>query len=90
MWGVTAHCYMYLAICYNLQSFTCIHFLFASAVFQCLSNDIAFKDFFQHCVVFLLFCIAIVISELFFCRGLFLALFCCYRTEKVCSSICLV
>ena len=44
-----------------------LNFLFASAVFLCLSNDIALKGFFlQHCVVFLLFCVAIGISEPFF------------------------
>ena len=35
--------------------------------FRCLSNDIALKGFFlQHRVVFVLFCVAIVISEPFF------------------------
>ena len=40
-------------------------FLFASAVFLCLSNNIALKGcLLQHCKVFLLlFCVAIVISE---------------------------
>ena len=42
-----------------------LYFLVASAVFRCLSNDIALKGFFlQHCVVFfLLFCVATVISN---------------------------
>ena len=49
-----------------------LNFLFASAVFRCLSNDIALKDFLlQHCVVFLLFCVAIVISEPFFAGAYF-------------------
>ena len=49
-----------------------LNFLFASAVFRCLSNDIALKGFLlQHCVVFLLFCVAIVISEPFFARAYF-------------------
>ena len=49
-----------------------IYFLFASAVFRCLSNDIALKGLFlHHCVVFSLFCVAIVISEPFFARAYF-------------------
>ena len=49
-----------------------LYFLFASAVFQCLSNDIALKGFFlQHCVVFSLFCVGIVISEQFFVGAYF-------------------
>ena len=50
-----------------------LNFLFASAIFRCLSNDIALKGFLlQHCVVFfLLFCVAIVISELFFAGAYF-------------------
>jgi len=48
------------------------YFLFTSAVFQCLSNDIALKGLFlQHCVVFSLFCIEIVISEPFFAGAYF-------------------
>ena len=48
------------------------HFLFASAVFRCLSNDIALKFFFlQHCVFFSLFSIAIEISEPFFAGAYF-------------------
>ena len=47
-----------------------IYFLFPSAVFRCLSNDIALKGLFlYHCVVFSLFCLAIVISEPFFARA---------------------
>ena len=47
-------------------------FLFASAVFRCLSNDIALKGFLlQHCVVFLLFRVATVISEPFFTGAYF-------------------
>ena len=49
-----------------------VYFLFASAVFRCLSNDIALKGFLlQHCVVFLLFCVAIVISEPLFAGAYF-------------------
>ena len=49
-----------------------IYFLFPSAVFRCLSNDIALKGlFFHHCVVFSLFCVAIGISEPFFARAYF-------------------
>ena len=41
-----------------------INFSFASEVFRCLSNDIALKGLFLHnCVVFSLFCVAIVIFE---------------------------
>ena len=47
-------------------------FLFASVVFRCLLNDIALKGFLlQHCVVFLLYCVAIVISEPFFAGAYF-------------------
>ena len=47
-----------------------IYFLFPSAVFRCLSNDITLKGLFlHHCVVFSLFCVAIVISEPFFARA---------------------
>ena len=49
-----------------------LFFLFASAVFRCLSHDIALKGLFlHHCVVFSLFCVAIVISEPFFARAYF-------------------
>ena len=45
-----------------------IYFLFPSAVFRCLSNDIALKGLFlHHCVVFSLFCVAIVISDWLTC-----------------------
>ena len=41
-----------------------INFSFASAGFRCLSNDVALKGLFLHnCVVFSLFCVAIVIFE---------------------------
>ena len=50
-----------------------LNFLFALAVFRCLSNGIALKGFLlQHCVVFfLLYCVAIVISEPFFSDAYF-------------------
>ena len=59
-------------------------FYFASAVFRCLSNDIALKGFLlQHCVVFLLlFCVAIVISELFFAGAYFRLDFAAIRWKK--------
>ena len=42
-----------------------IYFSFASALFLCLSYDIALEGSFLHnCVVFSLFCAAIVISKL--------------------------
>ena len=67
-----------------------LNFLFASAVFRCLSNDIALKGFLlQHCVVFLLFCVAIVISELFFAGAYFWPDFAAIG-RKVCGSIFLV
>ena len=51
-----------------------LNFLFASAVLRCLLNDIALKGFLlQRCIVFRLFCVAKVISESFFLRGLFSA-----------------
>ena len=47
-----------------------INFSFASAVFRCLSNDIALKGLFRHnCVVFSLFCVAMVIFEPVFERA---------------------
>ena len=47
-----------------------IYFLFPSAVFRCLSNDITLKGLFlHHCVVFSLSCGAIGISEPFFARA---------------------
>ena len=37
----------------TMQRFNKLNFLFALAVFRCLSNDIALKGFLlQHCVVF--------------------------------------
>ena len=49
-----------------------IYFSFASAVFRWLSNDIALKGLFLHnCVVFSLFCVAIVIFEPVFERAYF-------------------
>ena len=49
-----------------------IYFLFSSAVFRCLSNDITLKGLFlHHCVVFSLFCVVIVISEPFFAGAYF-------------------
>ena len=49
-----------------------LNFLFASAVFRCLLNDIALKGFLlQHCLVLLLFCVAIVISEQFLAGAYF-------------------
>ena len=49
-----------------------LNFLFALAVFRCLLNDIALKGFLvQHCVVILLYCVAIVIFEPFFAGAYF-------------------
>ena len=49
-----------------------INFSFAFEVFRCLSNDIALKGLFLHnCVVFSLFCVAIVIFEPLFERACF-------------------
>ena len=49
-----------------------IYFIFPSAVFRYLSNDVALKGLFLHqCVVFSFFCVAIVISEPFFVRAYF-------------------
>ena len=60
-----------------------LHFLFALAVFRCLSNDIALKGFLlQHCVVFLLFCVAIVISEPFVTEAYFRPDFAAIRRKK--------
>ena len=57
--------------------------LFASAVFRCLSNDIALKGFLlQHCLVFRLFCVAIVISELFFAGAYFRPDFAAFGGKK--------
>ena len=61
-----------------------IYFLFASAVFQCLSNDIALKGLFlHHCVVFSLFYVAIVISEPFFARANFRSDFAAIRRKSL-------
>ena len=58
-------------------------FFFASAVFRCLWNDIALKGFLlQHCLVFLLYCVAIVISEPFFARAYFRPDFAAIGREK--------
>ena len=66
-------------------------FYFASAVFRCLSNDIALKGFFlQHCDVFLIILLCDSDFWTVFRGGLFSAWFCCYRTEKVWGSIFLV
>ena len=60
-----------------------IYFLFASAIFRCLSNDAALKGLFlHHCVVFSLFCVAIVISEPFFARAYFRPDFAAIRRKK--------
>ena len=60
-----------------------IYFLFPSAVFRCLSNDIALKGLFlHHCVVFSLFCVAIVISKPFFARAYFRPDFAAIRRKK--------
>ena len=61
-----------------------IYFLFASAVFRCSSNDIALKGLFLHrCVVFSLFCVAIVSSEPSFARAQFRPDFAAIRREKL-------
>jgi len=60
-----------------------LYFLFASAVFRCLSNNIALKGLFlQRCVVFSLFCVAIVISEPFFAGAYFRPDFAAIRRKK--------
>ena len=60
-----------------------LNFLFISVVFRCLSNDIALIDLFlQHCVVFSLFCVAIVISEPYFAGAYFRPDFAAIRREK--------
>ena len=51
--------------------------------FWCLPNDIALKCLFlHHCVVFSLFCIAIVIFEQFFARAYFRPDFAAIRWKK--------
>ena len=60
-----------------------IYFLFAPAVFRCLLYDIALKGLFlHHCVVFLLYCLAIVISEPFFAGAYFRPDFAAIRRKK--------
>ena len=60
-----------------------IYFLFASAVFRCLSNNIALKGLFlYYCVVFSLFCVAIVNSEPFSARAYFRPDFAAVRRKK--------
>ena len=60
-----------------------LYLLIASAVFLCLSNDIALKGLFlQHCVVFSLFCVVIVISEQFFAGAYFRPDFAAIRGKK--------
>ena len=60
-----------------------IYFLISSAVFRCLSNDITLKGLFlYHCVVYLLFCVAIVISEPFFAGAYFRPEFAAVRQKK--------
>ena len=60
-----------------------LNFLFALADLRCLSNDIALKGFLlQHCVVFLLYCVAIVISERFFSGAYFQADFAAIGRKK--------
>ena len=59
------------------------YFVIVSAVFRCLSNDIALKGLFlYHCVVFSLFCIARVSAEPFFARAYFRPDFAAIRREK--------
>ena len=68
-----------------------IYFLFASADFLWLSNDIALKGLFLHyCVVFSLFCVAIVISEPFFARAYFRPDFAAIRRKKFAARYFLV
>ena len=60
-----------------------IDFLFASAVFRCLLNDIALTGLFlYHYVVFSLFYVAIVISEPFCARAQFRPGFAAIRRKK--------
>ena len=60
-----------------------IYFLFASAVFQCLSNDIALKALFLHnCEVFSLFSVVIVSFEPVFERAYFGTDFASIRRNK--------
>ena len=67
---------------FNMQYFK-IYFSFAPTAFPCLSNEIALKGLFlHHCVVFSLFCIAIVISEPFLARAYFRPDFDAFRRKK--------
>ena len=60
-----------------------LYLLFASAVFRCLSNDIALKGLFLHlCVVLLLFFVAILISEPFLAGANFRPDFASIRRKK--------
>ena len=59
-----------------------IYFVIASAVFRCLSNEVALKGLFHHCAVFSLFWVATVSSEPFFARAYFRPDFAAIRREK--------
>ena len=60
-----------------------VYILSASAVFRCLSHEIALKGLFlQYCVVFSLFYIVIVISEPFFAGAYFRPDFAAFRRKK--------
>ena len=60
-----------------------IYFVMASAVFRCLSNDVALIGLFlHHCVALSLFWVAIVSSEPFFARAYFRPDFAAIRREK--------
>ena len=66
-----------------------INFSFAFEVFRCLSNDIALKGLFLHnCVVFSLFCVAIVIFEPLFERAYFGTDFAAIRRNKFAARYC--
>ena len=68
-----------------------INFSFAFEVFRCLSNDIALKGLFLHnCVVFSLFCVAIVIFEPVFERAYFGTDFATIRRNKFAARYFLV
>ena len=59
-----------------------------SAVFRCLSNEIALKGLFvHHSVVFSLFCIAIVISDPSLARAYFRADFAAISRKKFVRDI---
>ena len=60
-----------------------LYILSASAVFRCLSHEITSKGLFlQYCVVFSLFCVAIVVSEPFFAGAYFRPDFAAIRRKK--------